>query len=146
MDFPFNKDCIETCGKLKIFSLKENNKEFIAINKNQLFCYSIQIDGKIFKDDVKKCDKGLLTEDNRFYLVELKGCDVEQACKQLLITYEKFLEKYKNYNYYCRAIVANMPSKKVAPKLLGASYRKLQKKLGKEKRLVYKSVKLEEII
>lgn len=146
MTFPFNDDCIETCGKLKIFSLKENNKEFVAINKRKLYCYSIQIDGKIFKDDVKKCDKGLLVEDNRFYLVELKGCDVEQACKQLLITYEKFFEQYKNYDYYCRAIVANMPSKKSAPKLLGASYRKLQKKLGKEKRLIYKSVKLEEII
>lgn len=141
MNFPFNNDCIETCGKLKIFSLKENNKEFVAINKNQLYCYSIQIDGNIFKDDTKKCDKGLLVEDNRFYLVELKGCDVEQACKQLLITYEKFLEKYKNYDYYCRAIVANMPSK-----LLGASYRKLQKKLGKENRLIYKSVKLKETI
>lgn len=146
MEIPFNEKCIEKKGNFPIFTLKENNREWRAMNQNYICCCSVQIDGVIFKDDVKKCDKGLITEDNRFFLVELKGCDVEQACKQLLTTYETFSKKYKNYEYFCRAVVSKMPSGKAAPKLLGASYRKLQKKLNSKNKLIYKSVLLEEEI
>lgn len=149
MNFPFDENCIIESGKKPVFVLSENHRVYRAENPNRKEASSFQIDGAMIKEETVKCDKGLLVEDGKFFLVELKGVDVEHACRQLLATYEYMHKLYNDYDYYCRAIVSAMPSKKAAPKLLGAAYRKLQKKLSatdKNRKIVYKSIRLDEII
>ncbi|MCR5622741.1 MAG: hypothetical protein K6G18_12950 [Treponema sp.] len=128
----------------KIIVLKEKGKVYRALNDSGKQCVSLQIDGGIIKvKDDSKCDKGLIVlTDGKFYLVELKGVDVSTACSQLLSTLKQFQVDLKdwNYEYLCRAVVAEMPSKEICP----TSYRMLKKLL--KDRLVCKSKQLEEHI
>lgn len=142
-DYP---DCVTGPDKRKIIVLEEKGKEYRALNNNEKNCVALQIDKGIIKNDSSKCDKGLIViDDKKFYLVELKGVDVSTACKQLFSTYDKFSKELKswNYEYFCRAVVANMPS----PNNYPTSYRILMKALKNNKnKLVCKSKKLEEHI
>lgn len=150
MNVPFQEDFIEfqDCRKIIVFS--ENGRTYKAMNEEGKECCALRIDGGVFGDSVQKCDKGLVVCDGRFFLIELKGVDVNEACKQLLSALEQLRAmRCGGYDYFCRAVVTKMPPKKSAPRLLGASYRKLQTALGAtsaNKKLVYKSVTLEESI
>ena len=64
------------------------------------------------------------------------------ACKQLFSTYDKFSKELKtwNYDYFCRAVVSNMPS----PNNYPTSYRILMK--NDKNKLICKTKKLEEHI
>lgn len=91
------------------FTFKENGKKYNAQNHNKLIGCCLQIDGKLYDSkDGKKCDKGLLLEDNRFFLIELKGKDVGYACKQILKTLELLNKDCANekFDFYCRIVGA----------------------------------------
>lgn len=130
----------------KIIVLEEKGKQYRALNDNQKKCVALQIDNGIIKSDSCKCDKGLIViDDNKFYLVELKGVDVSTACSQLLETFKRFSTELTawNYEYFCRAVVASMPS----PNNYPTSYKKLLKELKNNKnKLVCKTKRLEEHI
>lgn len=112
------------------FSFSENGMTYKAANNNHIIGCCLQIDGKMYSTETKKCDFGLLLEDNRFFLIELKGIDVGSACKQLLTTLDllKKDENYKdyNFNYFCRIVAkkgtpaANTQRQKLE-KILGAT-------------------------
>lgn len=91
------------------FTFKENNKRYNAENPKKLAGCRLKIDGAFYDStNGKKCDNGLLLEDNRFYLIELKGDDVNKGCQQLLNTLallEKDCPKEK-FDFYCRIIGA----------------------------------------
>lgn len=149
MEIPFEKNCILWNDKRKIALLEENKKKFIAYNDGNKELCALQIDGGII-DEGKRCDKGLLVSDDNFFLIELKGVDINEACKQLLESYKFFSEKYKRYNYFCRAVLTKVPPNKSAPKAFSSRQRKLEKMLGKNsngrKKLYFKEEKLEEHI
>ncbi|MGI5084538.1 hypothetical protein [Treponema putidum] len=133
-----------------IFAMEEHNKEYIVKNCNKKEACIIKIDGALISSkDVKKCDYGLCVEDNRFFLIELKGVDLSQACKQLLYTLDYMRQKYTNYEYFCRAVVTRMPSKKDktgAPGNYPSSYKKLLQKLLNNEHLRCASRELHETI
>lgn len=129
-------------NRQKIFVLKENNAEYRATNINGKNMCSFQIDGGLIKDG-KRCDKGLFIEAFRIFLIELKGCDLNSACKQLLETYKTIKRMFKETDVFCRAVVQKMPSKINYP----ASYRLLKSTLPKkDEYFKYKSQKMEENI
>lgn len=110
----------------------------------------IKIDKGIYNVETVKCDYGLIVKEKCF-LIELKGVDVEHACEQLIRVLDDFSLKFKkfNYDYYCRAVVTRMPSKRSAPKLLGVNYRRICKKLSandSNKKFVCKERQFEEEI
>lgn len=142
------KNFVNGPSNKNLFVLKENGKEYRAINDNNKSCVELQIDkGIIDNEEINKCDKGLIVlDDDKCILVELKGCDVSKACIQLNSTldiFKKKLLKVNNYDYYCRAVVTSMPS----PNNYPTSYKILLKNLNNCKnKLICKSKKLEEKI
>lgn len=112
----------------KLFVLEEKSKKWIGKNITQKIGFTFQID-KDFMNDIesKKCDKGLFLENNDVYLVELKGVDFNTACKQLLVTLDFCKQNLGSYNYFCRVVAKELPSKNNYP----TSYRQLLAKLPK---------------
>ncbi len=88
------------------FSFSENKKSYYAKNENRLVGCRLQIDGKLYTTDSQKCDFGLLLEDNRFYLIECKGIDLNHALDQLLTTSELLKKDYQgcNFDFYYRIV------------------------------------------
>lgn len=126
----------------KLFVLEEKGKKWIGKNIAQKIGFTFQID-KDFMNDIesKKCDKGLFLENNDVYLVELKGVDFNTACKQLLVTLDFCKQNLGSYNYFCRVVAKELPSKNNYP----TSYRQLLAKLPKNNKCFYaKSNVLEE--
>ena len=126
----------------KLFVLEEKGKKWIGKNIAQKIGFTFQIDKDLMNDiESKKCDKGLFLENNDVYLVELKGVDFNTACKQLLVTLDFCKQNLGKYNYFCRVIAKELPSKNNYP----TSYRQLLAKLPKENKCFYaKSNVLEE--
>lgn len=115
----------------KLFVLEEKGKKWIGKNVKQKKGFTFQIDKDLMKNvDSKKCDKGLFLENNDVYLVELKGVDFNTACKQLLVTLDFCKENLGKYNYFCRVVAKELPSKNNYP----TSYRQLLAKLPKDKK------------
>lgn len=107
VDPSFPQDCVLGNDRRKIFAFSENNKTYRANNPEEKVGCMLQIDGKLIKSsDQKKCDNGLLVEDGRFFLIELKGVDVASACKQLTKTLDDLKQMYKAYSfdYYGRIV------------------------------------------
>ena len=126
----------------KLFVLEEKGKKWIGKNIAQKIGFTFQIDKDLMNDiESKKCDKGLFLENNDVYLVELKGVDFNTACKQLLVTLDFCKQNLGSYNYFCRVVAKELPSKNNYP----TSYRQLLAKLPKENKCFYaKSNVLEE--
>lgn len=111
-----------------VFVLSEKKATYRAENRNGKEAFTFQIDANLIDSaEMKKCDKGLLVEDKRVFLVELKGVDLNTACSQLLVTYNWIKTKLPNFEYFCRAVVKEMPSEHNYPH----SYKKLMKILPK---------------
>ena len=89
-----------------IFKFEEKRKSYRAKNPNKREAIQLQIDGKLYSKNTAKCDYGLLLEDGRFFLIELKGRQVEHACQQLLETLKLLKRDYNqyNFNFFCRIV------------------------------------------
>ena len=119
----FPENAVISNDKRKIFSFEEMGKKYQAKNVNERIGICLQIDGALYSSsDGKKCDKGLFIEDGRFFLIELKGCNTEDACIQIISTYKKIKNDYSDYNFYARII-----SRKSAPR--DSSKLKMAKKI-----------------
>ena len=127
---------------------REKGKEYIAKNIDKKLLAGFQVDDGIIKSkEMQKCDKALLVNDERLYLIEFKGADISTACEQLLSTYEFFLEHFKKYEYYFRVVLSKANSKHSAPNLYSTSKRRLLNKIGyrnDNNRFKEKSIKMEE--
>lgn len=62
--------------------LKENKCKFTLINEANISIRKIKVDGCAIKDGLR-CDYLLIMRDNTEYYVELKGCNVSAAIKQI---------------------------------------------------------------
>lgn len=95
--------------KKKVIVFSDNKSTYKATNKEQKEVCEITIDGALITDGAR-CDYGLWVEDNRLFLIELKGHDIEHACFQLLETYKYFMTHYKmeRFSYKFRVIAARV--------------------------------------
>lgn len=114
------------------FSFSEKGKTYTAKNKNNLIGCCLQIDQGLYNDNTKKCDKGLILQDGRFFLIELKGIDVPTACKQIMKTLTLLKKDYSSFNldFYARII-----SKEGVPKA-NTQRTLLEKQIGNKKLLI----------
>ena len=138
----FPKNTIIGNDNRSVFAFSENNKKYRAKNINNKIGCMLQIDGKLYSNGTKKCDNGLLLEDNRFFLIEFKGVDVSSACKQLLVTLKLLKQDYKScsFDFFCRVI-----AKTGVPKVC-TSKRILIQELGSKEKFLSKENLLEEEI
>ena len=126
----FPPNAIIKIDRRSVFAFQEKNKRYRANNITGKLGCMLQIDGNLFLDQEKKCDNGLLLEDYRFFLIELKGKDVSHACKQLLCTLKKLKSNYSyNFNFFCRIV-----AKKGIPRI-DTHMQSLIKELGSDKKL-----------
>ena len=88
----------------------EHRRKWTAENPNKHIGVCLNIDGRLITTN-KKCDRGLLLDDNRLYLVELKGVDYKTAVTQLIETKKYFQTTYADYNliFYARIIGKSFP-------------------------------------
>lgn len=88
------------------FSFSEKGKTYIANNAHKQIGCCLKIDNGLYSEEVKKCDFGLLIQDGRFFLIELKGADVNSACKQLLETLKSLENGYSSFifDFFCRIV------------------------------------------
>ena len=98
-------DCnvVKQFKKGNIISISENNRNYIAYIKNNSIVYRLSIDPNNIKQKIgiilegKKCDYGMFAVDSKIlYLIELKGCNVDDAFEQLYITYKWFIKNTKS--------------------------------------------------
>lgn len=95
----FPKAAVISNDDRSLFVFSEKNKTYRAKNPNKKIGCKLQIDGQLYLGNIKKCDNGLLLEDSRFFLIELKGVNVCYACEQLLTTSKQLKQDYKGYNF-----------------------------------------------
>ncbi|MBQ2542642.1 MAG: hypothetical protein II554_04755, partial [Bacteroidales bacterium] len=117
-------------------------KTYTAENSCGKIGIRLQIDGNLYTaTSTKKCDKGLLLDDGRFYLVELKGVDINTACEQLISTLTLLKNDYKDFdfNYYGRIV-----AKKGIPETNSLRQRAI-KVFGKDKFLLRENSLTEKI-
>lgn len=129
--------------KRKFFVLKgEHQRKWSAENPDNHIGIRLKIDGTLIATSLQnKCDYGLLLDDNRLYLVELKGIDYKTAVIQLVKTKEYFQANYDyNLNFYARIVGRSYPkattelqiAKQNLRKCFGEKYRLLEN-TGEEK-------------
>ncbi len=129
--------------KRRFFVLKgEHQRKWTAENQNNHIGVRLKIDGTLIATSLQnKCDCGLLLDDNRLYLVELKGLDYKTAVNQLIKTKEYFRVKYDyNFAFYARIVGRSFPkattelqiAKQYLRKCFGEKYR-LFENYGEEK-------------
>jgi hypothetical protein len=114
----------------------EHGKKFIFNNVSGKSICKVHVDNCLIKDQsVKKCDYLFnIEEDNRYYLVELKGVDVDTAIKQIESTFDIINQRIKaSPDNYTGIIVSS-----AVPKAAHQKFKNLQDKLYRDKKLLIK--------
>jgi hypothetical protein len=97
----------------------------------------IDFEKDVFANDVSKCDYGINTGTEIFY-IELKGCEVKKGVEQLLNTLNATEKCFSGLTPKARLIISNFQKPKLVRNT--AEYRNLVKKLkhvyGKDDNLV----------
>ena len=99
---------------------KGGESRYEANNPYEKKVCEITIDGMMFKGESKKCDYGLWVEElNRMILIELKGCNIEYAFKQIETTYNLFKAKYakEDFNYSFRIVSSRIGAPNLQEKI-----------------------------
>lgn len=116
-----NRDYEPTCNKL--IPLTEQGRKYEAVNPQEKPVLKIHVDGDLITTG-ERCDFALdVTDENKLYLVELKGCDKAHAYEQLLATMKFLNDNGLKRAFYPRIIV----SKDSAPKIKSTAQKKLEK-------------------
>lgn len=112
-DPAFSTDVELSNDTRKFFALKgEHKRSWTAENPNKHIGVCLKIDGALITTTQQnKCDGGLLLDDNRLYLVELKGDDYKTAVIQLIETKKYFLSNYSDYDlaFHARIVGRSFP-------------------------------------
>lgn len=136
-----NSDCFTNSS-----SAIENGKKFIFKNtKNKTIC-KVRIDDCLIKDKtIKKCDYLFqVEEDNRYYLVELKGQSIDVAVEQITSTYKILEPKIKSGPLNYTGVIVSS----AVPKAANQKFKNLQDRIYRDKKLIIKrkQIHYEEIV
>ncbi len=110
--------------------LREQNKTYKLHNKSRKEIVVYKIDsGLIIDNNVLKCDKGIYTEEDWLFLIELKGIDLEHALDQINSTIDILL---KQRNVKVKKLNARIVLSKVSvPRIYTSKENKLKQLLCK---------------
>lgn len=89
------------CGNFRDDSqivVKENRREFRIVNNNRKKLLEVKVDGCLISIEGKRCDWLLIDiGSNHAYFIELKGCEIKEAFKQLENTIRIISEPKNGY-------------------------------------------------
>lgn len=89
------------CGNFRDDSqivVKENRREFRIVNNNRKKLLEVKVDGCLISIEGKRCDWLLIEIDsNHAHFIELKGCEIKEAFKQLENTIRIISEPKNGY-------------------------------------------------
>lgn len=114
----------------------ENGKKFILNNTSGKTICRVRVDNCLIKDQtIKKCDFLFnVEEEDKFFLVELKGVDLGTAIKQIESTFDIVNQKIKvTASNYTGIIVSS-----AVPRASTLKFQNLQDKLYRNKKLLIK--------
>ena len=120
-DFPY----ISNDNRREIVS-EENRRKHVGLNPdNKCRVIHYRVDEVILQNQ-KACDFILINEtDGIAFLIELKGCRVDNAVDQLKTTEETLHEYLKNYKLQYRIVTSTSPSQKSRTTSVKTSYSKI---------------------
>jgi len=98
----------EVSTEKSIIVLKENKSQLVIRNSHNEKVRQVKVDGCAIKDG-QRCDFLIIGSNNSEYFVELKGCDVEHAIKQLERTINILGSKIKSIKRYSIIISSRCP-------------------------------------
>ena len=104
----------DACGKVvkdKIISVSENNMNFRVINKHLVTIRTVTVDGCLINDKRQRCDYLFEIDDpcNKVIYLELKGCDVKKALKQLESTIKACSKRHRAIPKSCYIVASRVP-------------------------------------
>ncbi|TWI15646.1 hypothetical protein [Sphingobacterium siyangense] len=124
----------------------ENGKKFVINNRSKKSICKIHIDNCLFKDNnIRKCDFFFaIKEDQKFYLVELKGQSLDDAVEQIKSTFDILNSKIKKRTQDFIGVIVSS----AVPKAADQKFKTLQQKIFKEHKLMIKrkQIHYEEVV
>lgn len=107
----YEKHTVKHIGNV---SLSEKKSSCLFKNPNKIDVYKVKVDGGLISDYRERCDYLVHweKEQNSFvFFVELKGGDVDKACRQLERTIDYTKEKFGDFeNKHCIIVCSKYPS------------------------------------
>lgn len=112
---------------------KEKGKEFRLHNKSKKTVCRVRIDDCLIKDKrSKRCDYLFkICETEHYFLVELKGGEVDEAIKQIISTFDFINKKLKLAPEHFEGVVVSSS----IPRAAEQKFRALKEKCFREKKL-----------
>ena len=106
-------------------TLKENRSKLTFLNPNRDEITVIKVDGCAIKDNnTLKCDYAIVPCDEIEMYVELKGCDIPHAIKQLESTIKLLSENPKKIKKHCFIVSTRFPKYTTSIQILKDKFRK----------------------
>lgn len=128
----YDKNTIIQEGYIPLCVCEEKGRKFILKNKSNLFITKIKVDGELIKTS-ERCDYAVDAESKEIFLIELKGSDKPHACKQILATFNYFINNFSAKKWHARIIL----SKDRVPKLISNEEKRLIQLTKKRKDFDY---------
>jgi hypothetical protein len=98
----------EITTEQSVIVLKENRSRLIIKNSRKEKVRRVLVDGCAITEG-QRCDFLIIGPNNSEYFVELKGCNVEHAIKQLEISINKLGERIKSIERYSIIVSSRCP-------------------------------------
>ena len=121
---------------------KEGGKRFAFNNiSNKIIC-RVKVDNCLITDQQRKCDFLFkIFETGKYYLVELKGINIQQGVQQIINTFNIVNEKIKAIPQDYSGIIVSSS----VPLAAQQKFRKLQEKCYREKKLLIRKTHFQHI-
>ena len=116
----------------KIIAAEENRRKLTINNPSAKVIRKIKVDGCLIVDSAKRCDYMFEIDDLASQVIcwviylELKGCDIEKAYKQLVATIDRFIVEHRGIKKECYIVASRVP--KAGPKVQQLKVRLLKEK------------------
>jgi hypothetical protein len=122
------KTCIISSDVRSKVKCSEKGKSYVLDNKQNNHIVVYRVDGGVISQGLKKCDYMFVSEKELAILIELKGCNVSDAFKQIDSTLNEYNDLFVNMKGVFGRIIAisSIPDIRNKPE-----YVKLSKKLIK---------------
>lgn len=112
---------------------KEGGKRFAFNNTTNKTICRVKIDNCLITDQQKKCDFLFkVIESGKYYLIELKGVNIDEGVEQIVSTFDTVNRKIKAIPQDYAGIIVSSS----VPSSAQQKFRKLQEKCYREKKLL----------
>lgn len=97
-------ECTEYRNREKTLMFSEKGRSYCGLNPNLKEILGFKVDKGLINDENGRCDYSLIVQNDVCFLIELKGCDVSYAAKQIMSTREVFEKKYGVKKFVARIV------------------------------------------